>query len=407
MSARSSALALPLLIAASFAASFAAPSARADVGGEVGATVLGESGGAGAQGVGALRLAGEVGSGRNTADAIASGIDGQLLTGELGPLRGTHWLHYRQDVAMRHAEETGKPVTAESWVTLDHRFDYEVRAALSRRRDLARGRHTGEHLTLAAVPLGEDDPRDGGAFLPLSWELNLVGRVEGGKDVLHRFRIALGHWWDDPDGDGDAHVREVIAIDSYLHDREDQAVADTIIVYAERGRPLRWAGWTADFRIGFATNAGETTLDGQQFVNERHPDVTASITDGALRWRQGRLAAELRYQRSLYLTMDSMLALEDRASTAATWTSEQLAVDGSLFAARTRLWSDRTVAGETYWTDGVALSARTHRAGFNASATVEAGRSFYANAEIAAMEPTPGWRVTLDMTRRWGELTRR
>jgi hypothetical protein len=135
--------------------------------------------------------------------------------------------------------------------------------------------------------------------------------------------------------------------------------------------------------------------------------VTAAVTDGALRWYRGTLGAELRYERSMYLTMDSMLALEDRASTGATWTAEQIAIDADLFTARTHLWSDRRVDGETYSTDGITLTARTQRAGFNTSATIEAGHSFYANPEVVAMAPTLGWRATLDLTRRWGEVTRR
>jgi hypothetical protein len=382
--------------------------AWADGGGEVGATAIGEGNdGSDAAAFGAMRLAGDLRVGHGTADEIASGIDGQLVTGDAGMLRGTHWLRYRQDVAMRHAEETGTPVSFQSWVEVEHRFDYEERAALSRRRDLVRGRHTGEHAVMTAVMAGDDDPRDGGAFLPLSWELDFVGDPAGGTDVLNRFRISLGQWWDDADGDGESHVHEVLTIDSYLHDREQQGVADTIIIYAERGRPLRWPGWVADFRLGFATNTGETTLDGETFVNERHPDVTASIDDGAVRWHQGRLGAELRYDRALYLTMDTMLALEDRLSTRATWTAERLSIESALFAARTRLWADRDADGETHVTDGVTLRAITNRTGLNASATVEVGRSFYADADAVAVAPAAGWRATLDLTRRWGSIARR
>jgi hypothetical protein len=381
--------------------------AWADSSGEIGATAIGEgSDGDEAAAFGAMRLAGTFRYGYGTADVITSGVDGQLVSGDSGAVRGTHWLRYRQDVSMRHTEETGKPAPFQSWVEVEHRFDYEERAALSRRRDLVRGRHTGEHAVLSAVMAGDDDPRGGGAFLPFSWELDFVGDPAGGADVLNRFRISLGQWWDDDDGDGDPHVREVFTVDSYLHDREKQGVADTIIVYAERGRPLRWQGWVADFRLGFATNTGETTLDGQKFVNERHPDVSASINDGALRWRRGRFGAELRYDRALYLTMDTMLALEDRLSTRATWTAPRLAIESSLFAARTRLWADRRVDGERHLTDGISLRALTTRTGLNASATVEVGRSFYADAEAVAMAPTAGWRATIDLTRRWGSIAR-
>lgn len=383
----------------------AIPRAHGDAGGEVGGTAIGEGGGHGASGVGALRLAGEVRFGRGTSDELTTGIDGHLATGD-GYLRGSHWLRYRIDVAMRRAEETGKPAELESWVAIDHRFDYEARAALSRRRDLARGRYTGEQVAMEAVMLGDDDPYGGGAFLPFSWEIDLVGREGGGRDTLNRFRASFFRWWNDADRDGDAHVREVIVIDSQLHDRDDQAVANTIIFYAERGRPLRLAGWLADFRLGMVTNDGETTLDGEEFVNERHPMVTGGVADGALRWRSGAFAAGLHYDRAMYLSMDSKLGLEDRVSVTSSWTVERLAIEASLYAARTRLWQDRSPAGQTHWTDGVSVTARTHRAGVHASATLEAGHSFYADPEQTAMSPSPGWRATVNLTRRWGELTR-
>ncbi len=374
--------------------------ASADVGGEVGAVALGESGGEGGRGVGALRLAGNVDLGRGTADELATGIDGQLATGELGPLRGTHWLRYRQDVALRRAQATGKPAGIESWLVLEHRLDYEARASLMRRRDLVRGRHTGEFVALEAVLLGASDPRKGGAFMPFRWDL---AYVDGG-DVLHRFRAAFGRWWTDADGDGEPHVREVISIDSYVHDREAPGIANTIVFYAERGRPLSRWGLLADFRIGMASNDGETSISGDTFVNQRHPMVTAGVLDGALRRHLGRSTVEVRYDRTMYLTMDSLLALEERAAGRWTWTSDPLALETSLFAARTRLWRDRAPAGETHWTDGVALRGSTDRAGFAWGLAIEVGRSFYADAEVDALAPSLGWRTTLDVTRRWGRV---
>ncbi len=364
-------------------------------------------------GHGGLRLGGVARGQVTSGYDLGTGGEVALGVGALGPLRGSHWLELRYDAARelaaerarRRAESGQEPAPApessiESWMIARHRFDFEARAALGRRRDLPAARYTGEHVAMEVVLLGDADPRSGGALMPFTYEVDLVRSpdAEAETATLHRFRASVFRWWTQRAPELPQHVRSVLVIDSQVHDLDRDALADTIVAWAEEGRPLAGPLYL-DYRIGFATNTGQTTISDQSFVEQRHPEVTALVADGGLRLLRGPATAALRYDRSLNLSFDSLLVLEDRATARTAWSRGGHALAGEAFAARTLLWSDqdrrRAVTG------GGAARWETALRGFEVNGTVEMARSFYARLE-GPTEPAWGWRAELLLSRRFG-----
>lgn len=348
---------------------------------------------------------------------LATGGDLAVGVGVLGLVRGNHWLSIRYDASKAQAAAkarreatttrptTTKPTAAkplDAWVTFRHRLEFETRAALGRRRDLVRSRYTSEQLGMEAVLLGDGDPLSGGALMPFTYDVDLV---RGEAAVRHTFRGTVARWWSRAAADQPEHAREVLTIISQVHDLDFDATADTLIAWAETGRPLS-GDLYLDYRTGFATNTGETSIDNQMFVNERHPNVTAGVLDGGLRLVRGAAAGGLRYDRSLYLTFDSMLALEDRATASATLTHGPTSLGAEGFAARTLLFSERGVDAERAVTGGGAAHWSTSLRGFGVSGSVEVARSFYAHLDNAVGEPAWGWRAQLQLSRGFGTRAR-
>ena len=347
---------------------------------------------------GAVRVDLDAGIGRE-ADTVLVGGDAWLESSGDGWLHGSQWLGWRHVMSDPGAAADD----AKAWLALEHRFDYELRVPLSRRRDLLRGRLTGEQLRFDAVPLGGDGATEGGAFMPITWDIDVIDRPGAGVDVLNRLRMTAGRFWSSTTPGGERHERVVLEIDSYLHDRSVDRVVNTVIVYGERGHPAEHGAAFVDFRIGFASNGGRTALSGKEYVNTAHPEVTAGILDGAVHVPLGNARLDVRYDRSMYLTQESTLALEDRGTVSAAWTTARFELSAEAFVARTALWSERDPdAVQVFRSDGVSASMAFHVGGVTARAGLELGHSFYTDPDVDAAAPSVGARTLLSLSYRVG-----
>jgi hypothetical protein len=392
-----------LLMMAAAGTAVAEPTSAGISGGvEVGATAAGESSNEMRAAAGALRLAGEVGGEvLDSGHRVTTGAVVRAGNGTLGPLQASHWFAFRYDLGETLRRRRG-PDDMISWVDAIHRFDYEARAGLDRRRDLPTARYTGGELLLDSELVGGGSATDGFTVAAFAWGTSYVDAADGeGLDVMYRMKLSFIRWWDDTDGDGVPFTRDFFVMDSYLSDHQRSAVADNIAFYQERDRPLI-GPLRADWRAGLVSSAGTTEVDGVVFMNTRHPDVTAGLLDGALRAQLGPVLAEVRYDRGMWLTLDAILALEDRGTARVTVARDTWSLSADAFTARTRLWRARHQPGEVHDTDGVAARASVQYRGIVADAAVELGHSFYAAPDRTTDAPAAGWRATLDLSRRWG-----
>lgn len=379
-------------------------------GAEVGASSVAEgTDGSGVpSGAGGVRAAGEVRTihliddpddrSKELVTGTAAGADATLgVEDGSAMVRGRAWVEFLRIERKRGADAMAR----HDWTTGGIHLDYQTRVPLSRRRELATTSQTGTGLHFEGAGWVFPRPTGDDTLVFLVDELKLLDTPLGIWGAAHG-QVGLWRRARDPDGDGVAHTVDVLTIDSAIGGFEDDAGAmiTRLVPYAERERGLP-GGVRADVRVGYAWTCVCETPDRPALRK-----VTAGILDGAVRRDVGPATVELRYDRDLYQTVDALVALDDRVSARATWNAGEWSLAGGAYAADTTFRNSNgpampAVRGRS---DGVDLHAIVTRRRWILDAGLEGGHSYYAAATAASTTPALGWRASVDLSWRVGDI---
>lgn len=158
---------------------------------------------------------------------------------------------------------------------------------------------------------------------------------------------------------------------------------------------------TGSMSITTSTN-GEVTSE-TNINTEALPNISARTGHARLYGSYDKVTAEVSAGRSMYLTVDVELAIEDRVAGSLTWLNPRgmLRLEG--FAAKTRLWRDETTE-QTSMTGG-AFAAWQHQLqpDLTLTSSVEVARSFYGSL-TGDTRPDSGlaFRAALTLSKHFG-----
>lgn len=271
---------------------------------------------------------------------------------------------------------------------LSYQLDWHLRPSLSRRHDLLRRPYTRQEYGVAMHGWRLDsgpsyyqlaDIRVHTTFLEVHDPSALEPRTE------HRIGVAVFTMQRTRPRHAPPFALDVLVVDVTGVDGSTDATVGGIDFARVRGLRLG-GGLFADVAAGVSGTGtlvlGSESADGSTtsttITTEDLPIMSTGVGHARIHGERGPLRAALEAGRSLYLTYDLELALEERVAGRLDWRGAAGALAVEAFAARTHLWLDRDTR-ETTLTGGASTSFRRRLTdNLDLGMSVEVARSFYA-----------------------------
>jgi hypothetical protein len=283
---------------------------------------------------------------------------------------------------------------------LGNQLGVELRPALSQRPDLWRRRYSREAFQVGLVGVQYLGARVGAQLMIIEegfaweWQHDAADGASGRRfsTTSDWSPLAITHRKDGAlDGKFDLIALEAIAIDA----ARDGVVMETLFA---RFTDVPVGPLPLHFDAAYgrgATGWSQISVDGEvvsDIGSEDLPVIDAPVGRLRLRTAIGGVEAEVAAERHLYLTFDTALALEERATARLSLPAWRGQLTGTGFAAHTELWSS-PVDSEDFVTGGGSLAlAYPLPDAWQLAASAEVAQSFYAtidadralHAELAA-----------------------
>ena len=305
-----------------------------------------------------------------------------------------HWLPLFQERSLPGGDTSMWPLE------LEHRFELGALPALDGRKDGARTAFGREQLggTMQGITWSDAERRVEFVEIGVGWAWSWI---EGA--ALHRqigWHGMFGRVCGERGADLPEHCVEIVPFQAL--GVEGGSSAAIVSLQPARITGQHVAGPLYADLSGGVGGTGTITVDNgggdvHTITTDDLPDVSAGTYDVHAYTVGGGFDA--RAHRTLYLTLDGDLAIEDRAEAALAWGARtRITLRG--FAARTTWWTSKTDPGTAAVTGGGELDvARTDR-GLAWDASLGVARSFYATLDGAAADaPALGARGAIEVHR--------
>jgi hypothetical protein len=276
---------------------------------------------------------------------------------------------------------------------VDHQLTIEGRPQLSRRPDLWRRSFTSEHIGVEMTGLHWRGTHWGVHFMRVAEGFDFTWQ----NDEERRFGTTSD--WSffglirDPADGNEVAVAELMSLEAEAIDGDRQAAVINTMYFRFVNVPLGPLPVRIDGAIGDG-GTGYTTLssgdDSITIVTEDLPLVSGiPVWRARIHGAAEGVEASAGASRSLFLTYDINLALEERASASLAFPVGDGRVQLEGFAARTELWTDETTSYTERTGGGSVSYERPLRDGWVIELSGQAARSFYADLD-SDRAPTVG-----------------
>lgn len=268
---------------------------------------------------------------------------------------------------------------------VDHHLTVEGRPQLSRRPDLWRRSFTREHLGVEMTGLHWRGTHWGVHFMRVAEGFDFTWQ----PDEARRFSTTSD--WSffgvirDPGDGGEIAVAELLSLEAEAIDGERDAAVINTMYLRFTDVPVGPLPVFIDGAIGHGGTGYTTLSSGDSSITITTEDLP--LVSGISVWRARihgggeDIEASAGASRSLFLTYDVNLALEERAAAALAFGLGAGRVELEGFAARTELWTDETTSYTERTGGGSVRYERPLRDGWVVDLSGQAARSFYAEID--------------------------